>query len=65
MSSFAVIDGAHGPTPKLGRVRLAKGWYPVEIGYFQGSGAATLEATVQAPSAVAAAVLDGFVFRGR
>lgn len=58
-------DGPHGSTTKTGRVRLTKGYYPMDVGYYQEGGAASLRLTVAGPGAGEAGAVDSRVYRDR
>lgn len=42
-------DGLHGNRERLGRIFLNKGYHPLEVGYFERSGAATLSLSYELP----------------
>lgn len=42
-------DGLHGAAEKSASIRLRKGLYPIEIGYFEQRGAKSLKALVEGP----------------
>jgi hexosaminidase len=52
ISGLSVVDhdGQHGATAKSGRIRLRRGLYPIDLGYFDAGGASSLAVTVTPPN---------------
>ncbi len=43
------LDGLHGPTTRRARIRLEKGDYPFEVGFFERGGGQKLEFDMTGP----------------
>ena len=56
-------DGPHSDVAKSGRVRLSRGWHSIEVGYYQGGGAAALRLSVKTPGSKESIPVDRLVIQ--
>lgn len=54
-------DGTHPPTTREGSIWLPRGFFPIEVGYFQAAEAKSLSLSVQAPGANSIGPADPFI----